>query len=142
MPFTFSKKERLRSKLLFDRLFETGKSVYETPLKAIWMLTEEVIDTPCQVAVGIPKKKIRKAALRNSLKRKIRESYRLNKSLLLPFLKSSNIQLVCIILYNSSEMNSWEVINEAVNKILNKLIQKIGEINGTPIAENTALPLQ
>lgn len=142
MSFTFSKKERLCSKLLFDRLFETGKSVYENPLKAIWIFTDEVQITPCLVAISIPKKKIRKAFARNSLKRKIREAYRLNKDILLPFLQSSNMQLACIILYNSSEIADFNVINDALKKILSKIVVKVGENNNNQIVENSTLPLQ
>lgn len=65
--------------------------------------------------VSVPKRFFKRAVKRNLLKRRIREAYRTQKSLLEP----SSIDI--LFLYNSKEVNDFQTIKEEVSVILNNI---------------------
>jgi ribonuclease P protein component len=75
---TFSKSERLCSKVLIERLFEKGKSFNSTPFRVIWMEIAEST-APVKIVISVPKRIFKKAVDRNKVKRQIREVYRKEK---------------------------------------------------------------
>lgn len=75
---TFSKNERLCSKILIDRLIETGKSFNHSPYRITWLPIAES-SAPIKVVISIPKRSFKKAVDRNRLKRQTREIYRKEK---------------------------------------------------------------
>ena len=80
MRFTFEREERLKSKKIIGRLFnKEGKSFAIYPLRIIWLATPLETSYPIQIGVVVPKRQFRKAVQRNKIKRRILESYRLNK---------------------------------------------------------------
>lgn len=81
--FTFPKKERLSKEKDIQELFKKGSSFYLFPFKILFLpqITEEA---PNQVLISVSKKNFKSAPDRNLIKRRIRESYRLNKHILPP----------------------------------------------------------
>src|SRR5258705_12147882 len=79
--FTLKKSERLSHKKLIQELFDKGSSFYLYPFKVFFLPNERSIN---QVMVSVPKSIFKRAVDRNTLKRRIREGYRLNKTKLLP----------------------------------------------------------
>lgn len=82
--FTLKKNQILRTKREIDCLFKNGKTQIVFPLKSVYYTqpiektTENDQDkSRHKVMFIVPKKNIRKAAHRNKIKRKIRESFRL-----------------------------------------------------------------
>ncbi|MES2397178.1 MAG: ribonuclease P protein component, partial [Bacteroidota bacterium] len=92
---TFTKAERLSSKIEIDSLFGTGKSFNSAPFKVIW-LEKAVGDTPVKTVISIPKRLFKRAVDRNRLKRLTREAYRKNKHLLYDDLGNKKILLMFI----------------------------------------------
>jgi len=81
-PFGFPKSERLNSKKSIETIFLSGKSAFYFPLKAIFTLEDLTGEqAPSQALFVVPKKRFKRAVDRNKLRRRIRESYRLNKHL-------------------------------------------------------------
>ncbi len=78
----FPKSERLCSKFLIDKLFESGnsKSFSAYPLRLVIRLTDNETDT--QLLISVPKRFFKHAVDRNRVKRQVREAYRNNKRLL------------------------------------------------------------
>lgn len=77
---TLKAQERLKSKVLIDRLFKEGNSLFVHPIKLLYLrITDAETTHPFLFSVSIPKRNHRKAHVRNLLKRKVREAYRLNK---------------------------------------------------------------
>ncbi|CAN5393865.1 ribonuclease P protein component [soil metagenome] len=68
---------------MIDLVFETGKSVFQTPLRMIWLPVEYDQEFPVKVCVSVPKRRMKKANQRNRMKRLLRESYRLHKEILI-----------------------------------------------------------
>ncbi|PCJ89861.1 MAG: ribonuclease P protein component [Flavobacteriales bacterium] len=125
MSQTFKKQERLCSKKLIAQLFERGTSLSVFPIRAIWLETGLNCDFPAQVVVSVPKKKIKKAVERNSIKRRMRESYRKNKHLLYEQLENYGKQIALVLIYQSDEEKSYEEINDKIIVTLQRLAKKV-----------------
>ena len=79
--FRFSKKEKLTGKKIIDDLFAKGASRRVFPLKLVSLRHPNQGLRWHQVLISVPARNFRKAVDRNTLKRRIREGYRLNKAL-------------------------------------------------------------
>ncbi|MGZ0015724.1 ribonuclease P protein component [Yeosuana sp. AK3] len=80
MKFSFSKKEKLKSKKLIDALFVKGQSVSAFPLRLVYMPTTFSEDVLFKTGVSVSKRHFKHAVDRNRIKRLMREAYRLNKA--------------------------------------------------------------
>ena len=84
MPASFTKSERLCSFREIQSLMKNGESFFHYPFKVVYekvALTQEQ-QRPNAIIVSVPKRNFKRAVKRNLLKRRIRESYRLNKGIL------------------------------------------------------------
>ena len=78
----FRKEERLNRKKIIDELFKKGSSGLFFPLKVLAIPHPDPGQRTHQILVTVPARNFKKAVDRNTLKRRIREGYRLNKVLL------------------------------------------------------------
>jgi ribonuclease P protein component len=126
--YTLSKKERLNSKTLIDRLFAGGsKSFPAFPLRVVYMPiepTEE--DAPAaSILISVPKKRFKRAVKRNLVKRQVREAYRKNKHLLLDALASKNKRLVLAFIWLDNNIHSSAEVEEKVKKLLFHIVERL-----------------
>lgn len=84
MKYTLPKSERLHAEKSIKELFERGSSFFLYPFKVMYFQKEVVEAVPNQVLFSVSKKKIKKATGRNYIKRRLKEAYRINKSMLSP----------------------------------------------------------
>ena len=112
--FTLSKEERLSSKLGISALMAKGKWGASSPLKFCCLLRGGGEKT--RILISVPKKFFKRAVKRNLLKRRIRESYRLQKDLL-----DTAAPVDIMFLYNSPELASSDVIKASVADILKQV---------------------
>lgn len=84
MKYSLPKSERLHAEKSIKELFEKGSSFFLYPFKIMFWVGEGLEGTSNQVLFSVSKKKIKKATGRNYIKRRLKEAYRLNKSLLPP----------------------------------------------------------
>ncbi len=91
--FKFPKKEHLCGEIRISKLFAEGSAFIAYPLRVVFMVSGEKADVPVNVMVAVPKKRFKRAVKRNRLKRLMRESYRLNKSLLTEMCIEKNINI-------------------------------------------------
>lgn len=84
MEYTLPKSERLHAEKSIKELFEKGSSFFLYPFKVIVLSREGIADQVNQALFSVSKKKIKRATGRNFIKRRMKESYRLNKALLAP----------------------------------------------------------
>lgn len=113
---TFSKAERLSGKKNIEELFKHGSSFYFKPILLKYLDKADEPKTH-RLLVSVPKKKLKRAVDRNLVKRRIRESYRLNKHILTgesPFYHMAIVYLDEVIL-------SYSEIEEKLIKLLNRL---------------------
>ena len=125
MRNTFTKEERLCAKKRIDTLFKSGSSFVLYPFRIVFILknnneTENL--PPCQSILSVSKRRFKKAVDRNTIKRLMRESYRLQKSNdLIPFLLKHNVTLYLAIQYVGKQILAYDVFYAAMNKMLKKL---------------------
>ena len=121
MAFSFPKKERLKSKKLIEQVFEEGKSIKRFPLKLIYLKTPLPEDVPCQVAMAVPKKKVRQAVKRNRIKRLMRESCRLQKG---DTFNKTVGNFALLFLYLGKESPEYREIDSAMTVLLDKFLKE------------------
>ena len=120
--FRYSKKEKLKSKKIIEKLFVEGKSVSSFPIKLIYLKTELPTDLPFQAGVTVPKKNFKSAVKRNRIKRLLREGYRLNKSLVF---NNSEGAFAFLFLYLGKDMPNYDTVDKNVALALHKFKKKI-----------------
>ncbi|CAA9195188.1 ribonuclease P protein component [Flavobacterium collinsii] len=130
MNFTYPKNERLKSKTTIGLLFSEGKSVSKYPLRLVYRPAEENSEEKIKIGVSVSKKYFKKAVDRNYFKRVLRETYRLNKHLLL-----DNIQepYSLMFFYQTKDRLSYAEINTKTIQLFEKFLQ---QVNKTPDSEN------
>lgn len=102
ITFSFTKAERLCSRLEIEQLLRLKQSVFTYPFKCYYRFSPISDEHQLsQMAISVPKKIEKTAVGRNRIKRWTREAYRLNnKQLLSPILKDKSriVQLffVCV----------------------------------------------
>jgi len=116
MDFTFSKKEKLKSKKLIEQLFSEGKSVLAHPLRLVYIKTIFNEDVNFKVGVSVSKRNFKKAVDRNKIKRLLREVYRLNKNNYF----NTTTQYAFMILYIGTEIPSFSDLETKMKHIFKK----------------------
>lgn len=119
---TFSKSERLSSKVAIDILFETGRSIHSNPFKICWLEIPES-PSPAQIVISVPKRIFKSAVDRNKIKRQIREAYRKNKTILFENLQTKKIHLMLI--FTSKTMLEYKEMEEKIIVALQCLSKSI-----------------
>jgi ribonuclease P protein component len=101
--FQFFKQEHLTNHKIIDHLFKEGKSVFVYPFKIIWCNANYNSLFPAQVLFSVPKKIFKRAVKRNSIRRKIKEAYRLNKNAFYTQLNINEKKIALAIIYLSKD---------------------------------------
>ncbi len=102
MKLTFRKEERLCSRQLMDHLYNEGHRLMAFPFSVQWMITE----SPVQVMIVAPKRKLHHAVDRNRVRRLTRECYRLRKASFYEFLEEHGVSIVFSMVYVHNEIMS------------------------------------
>lgn len=120
MRFKFKKEEKLKSTKLIEQLFEQGSSMYEFPLRLMYLKINHDSNHPVKVSFSVSKRKFKRAVDRNRIKRLMRECYRLNKDSLY-----SNIENKYILMftYIDEKEHKYVDIEEKMIHLMKKLIQ-------------------
>lgn len=121
MQFTYPKKEKLKSKTTINLLFSEGNSVSKFPLRLVYVENKEPNAELMKMGVSVSKKYFKKAVDRNYFKRVLRETYRLNKHLLIDNLEKP---YAFMFFYQTKERLSYQEIEEKTIQ----LFQKFNEI--------------
>ena len=127
MDYKLSKDEKLTSRTAIERLFGEGKSLMAFPLRAAYRLRPRG-DHPVQFLISIPKKRIRRAVQRVTLRRRTREAYRLaRRQLLLPALEQQGWGVDIAFVYLDGTPAPYGVISEKMNHLLTRIAQEAAE---------------
>ena len=75
MSLSYNKGEKLKQKKIIDRLFSSGESVNQYPLRLVYITNAPINDGSIKMAVSVSKRHFKKAVERNKIKRLIREAF-------------------------------------------------------------------
>lgn len=127
MNNTYPKNEKLKSKTIIDSLFDKGKSVSKYPLRLVYIPIDIInfkhfddTNSTIKMGVSVSKKYFKKAVDRNYFKRVLRETYRLNKHLLLDNMEKP---FAFMFFYQTKDRLSYQEINEKTIKLFEKFIE-------------------
>ncbi|MBE8727589.1 ribonuclease P protein component [Flavobacterium hungaricum] len=124
MNFTYPKNERLKSKNTIGLLFSKGKSVSKYPLRLVYTANEENADEKIKIGVSVSKKYFKKAVDRNYFKRVLRETYRLNKHILLDNVKEN---YSIMFFYQTKDRLSYAEINTKTIQLFEKFLEAVNK---------------
>ena len=124
MNNTYPKSEKLKSKTTIDLLFSEGKSVSKYPLRLVYVPIDLEKEEQIKMGVSVSKKYFKKAVDRNYFKRVLRETYRLNKHLLL---ENSEKKYGFMFFYQTKDRLSYQEINEKTILLFQKFVTSIKE---------------
>ena len=113
--FSFSKDERITNKKIIQKLFESGKKISLPPFIVKYFYDKKEVKN--KVLISVSKSKINSSVKRNLLKRRIRESYRLNKNII------NRMGYSFAIVYSSSKILKYDELNKNLIDLLNKINQ-------------------
>jgi len=120
---TFRREERLKSAKAIASLFQDGNTALVYPLKIVWKSYPLETTSPVQAAFSVSIKIFRKSTVRNLLKRRMREAFRLNKNEFSAGLGENKIILMFI--YIGKEETDYARIEKSVISGLKKIIRKL-----------------
>ena len=136
MDYTLRKNEKLRSRTAVNLLFDQGKSLMAFPLRAADRVREPGEDN-VQMLISIPKKRIRRAVNRVTLRRRVRESYRLaRRELLIPVLEQYGAGVDIAFVYLDNSPAPYSVIEEKMASLLTRIAQAVAEHHTSANVQN------
>lgn len=122
--YTLPKSERLKSLTAVRRLFKDGASGFVYPFR--YMTLSEECDTPCAKALfSVPKRYHKRANKRNTLRRRTKEAYRLNKEALYEAVSKSGKSLDIAFIYSTKDILPYKTIEHAVRRILAEVVGRM-----------------
>jgi ribonuclease P protein component len=119
MNFTYPKTEKLKSKITIGLLFTEGKSVSKYPLRLVYKAGSLSEGEKIKMGVSVSKKNFKKAVDRNYFKRVLRETYRLNKRILIDNLDQP---YSFMFFYQTKDRLTYEEINTKTIQLFEKFI--------------------
>ena len=123
MNFTYPKSEKLKSKITIDLLFSKGKSVSKYPLRLVFVESDygipEDSEQKLKMGVSVSKKYFKHAVDRNYFKRVLRETYRLNKHLLIDHLDKPYAMMF---FYQTKDRLCYDEINTKTIQLFEKFV--------------------
>ena len=124
MTATFSKKEKLKSKKLIDKLFAEGQSVSAFPLRLVYLKTAFDDDVITKTGVSVSKRNFKNAVDRNRIKRLLREAYRLNKA---DYFNNLTTPHAFMILYIGKDKPTLTQVETSMKLLFEKFSKKVSE---------------
>jgi ribonuclease P protein component len=128
---TFDKAEKLCSRKIISELFNSGNIFYTSLFKIVWNKSPVLLPSPAQVTFSVSKRGFRLAVTRNLIKRRMREAYRKNKSVLYDILTASNNQIVFVIIVKGNKVPDYQYVEKSIREVFDKLIFLNKEAEGS-----------
>jgi len=123
--FEFPKKQKLCSETVIKEMFYSGKSFTTSCIRLVWKQDDNEGKVTLKSIIVVPKKKIRLAAQRNIIRRRMSEAYRLHKIELENVLKDKKLKLSIAIIYQNGKILSYASVEDEIKLILERLSKEI-----------------
>ena len=125
MKITFSKHERIKSRIVLDEVYKNGELIKHFPYRLKYLSYKFEDEAKVKIVVSIPKRNVKKAVDRNRLRRQIKEAYRLNKSDLVTHFKEKEGGLALFLIYSGKENQPYDFLEKNLKVVLQQLIKKV-----------------
>lgn len=126
MPdFKFPKSERLKRRKVIAGLFATGKSMHTYPLALRWDIVERKGPADARAGFAVPRRTFARAVVRNRVRRRMREAYRLNKHVISPISLPHDKQLALMWIYTAKEEIAFKQLQQSLRTIVEKLHKRL-----------------
>lgn len=126
---TLSKRERLCSMKLTDRLFNGAgsHSMAAFPIRVVWMENEcDGQEAPVQILVSVSKRHFKRAVKRNRVKRQLREAYRKEKQLLYDKLEATPQRGIMVaFIWLADDLYPSKEVADRMRKLLQRMAEKL-----------------
>lgn len=116
---SFKLEPRLKSRAGIDRLFQQGKTIVEFPIKLYYAPNPGAISNA--LVFSVPKRKMKLSVKRNLVKRRMKEAYRKNQSLLQEGLSENNEKMLMGFIYLTDQPESFDLMEQKIMLILQRL---------------------
>ena len=123
--FSLNKSERLCGKSSTTELFLNGRSINDDFFRVIFIDQDYSREVYFKSQFIVPKRHVSRAVDRNFIKRQMREALRKNKTILIDFLQKTSKQLNFAIIYQISEIQETDLIEEKIKSLIIRLIKKL-----------------
>ena len=125
---TFKKSERLSSKKQISSLVINGNTLYCYPFKILWLISPSGPGVPfrMEAAFSVPRRKFKKAVRRNTIRRRMKEAFRLNKEDFKQHLRDHPCVLSVLIIFTPRKELGYAEIDHGIKsafQILKNIIQ-------------------
>jgi ribonuclease P protein component len=136
MNFTYPKNEKLKSKITIGLLFTDGESVSKYPLRLVYHSGALSDSQKLKMGVSVSKKNFKKAVDRNYFKRILRETYRLNKHILVDNLDKPH---AFMLFYQTKDRLTYDEINTKTIQLFEKFVSQNIKKDQTDIPNISAI---
>jgi ribonuclease P protein component len=136
MKFPYPKNEKLKSKITIGLLFTDGKSVSKYPLRLVYHSGSLSDNQKLKMGVSVSKKNFKKAVDRNYYKRILRETYRLNKHILVDNLDKPH---AFMLFYQTKDRLTYDEINTKTIQLFEKFVSQNIKKDQTDISNISAI---
>lgn len=129
---TFHKTERLKSRKVISSLFQRSAKNYTFnvyPIRFIWSSPEAEQASKIQAGFSVSKKTFKRANQRNTVKRRMREAFRLHKSLIYKALEENEKQYSLMFIFNGKEEMIYADIEKSFQMGIKKWIRSISNLS-------------
>nr|BCX00805.1 MAG: hypothetical protein KatS3mg041_0851 [Bacteroidota bacterium] len=115
----FPRAERLRRRKLIARVFSEGQSWASGPIRVVAALLDRQ-EAPLQVAFAVSRK-VGSAVLRNRIRRRMREVYRIHKAPLLETFRQRSHTLALVFIFRGTASVSFAELEGAMRSLIETL---------------------
>ncbi|MFK5878260.1 MAG: ribonuclease P protein component [Flavobacteriaceae bacterium] len=119
MKLTLGASEKLKSRKQITQLFDEGLSLKEYPIRLRFLKVYEV-DSQFKVSFSVPKRNVKLAVNRNRIKRLLRETYRLNKHILIDTIEGN---FVLMFIYTDRTEWEYQDLEKKMISVLHKFVE-------------------
>ncbi|HNQ68310.1 MAG TPA: ribonuclease P protein component [Bacteroidales bacterium] len=130
--FSFKRKSILRLKSEIQELFDNAERVDYVDFKILYYPKNVASSGNFQVFISVPKKRLNKATDRNLVKRRIKESIRLNSKDLKLLCINNKISLFYGVIWNRDYICEYKIIEQNIVLSLQDIYNKIYEKTQNP----------